>query len=663
MAAARIMADPQIVSLVLHHLSDMKYKDRRQHGPDQPVEFLEFRPTLVPSIRVNKLWAEEGTAILWKRYPHVPALRTMKLARRQWYANRVERLFVSEPASEDEDFAYLGGLAWPNLRTLELEIDWQAHSSNLAGMLHAKLEQLDLLGKQKANSKHIASDILPALLRPCSGLRCITLGPDTFNRDDPVDSQAFIDLLGTAPTIEDIRITGTAFLRKDQIFTALSVRSRLKSLETDVEPDLNALTYLSDHQGITQPFASLTRLQLMCYPEVALALPEYLHAIKELNLDVARIPNEPATSEDPEVFDKILSLLSQRCGQLRILRLNVGQLASNFPSASSLPTLNGTALIKLANGCPNLHELNLLASEPAAIDASNISSSQFETFCRKAPHMRKLGLKFHPQTAIDLEASALHSLGRHCPDLDVLRLKISLQLPTLRIPIPPAEDASLSDSIPYEPTPPSPSILVSEHQRGPSLDIEYFAGTKLPDRPLFPNLTHFAFARPQTILSIASDTYTMSSSSQSSVLQDPVIEEQLVRLWAHPLSAHFPHLEILEAWGDWIGEDNESLNYFLPLQEVLASTWEFLSGIEQDLWDEDSETGSEGWHDDIASRQSFDSLCSGDDWERASLINEYPVRSDLGDGEHLGVYEEEPEGMITPGRTIGVDDDPFLQAH
>ncbi|KAF2854492.1 hypothetical protein T440DRAFT_464651 [Plenodomus tracheiphilus IPT5] len=660
MAAARMMADPKIVSLVLHHLSDMKYKDRRQHGPDQPVEFLEFRPTLVPSIRVNKLWAEEGTAILWKRYPHIPALETMDVNRRQWYANKVERLFVTGPASEDDGLAYLEGLVWPNLKTLELEVNWQMHGRSLAGMLHANLQQLDFSGEQTADSDYIASTILPALVRPCTGLRSITLGPDAINREDPIDGQVLTDLLETALCIEDIRVMGAAFLYKDRIFKKLSERPGLKTLEIDLEPNLNLLSHLRDPQGYAHRVIFLKRLQLMCYPEIALALPGHLRNVEEVNLDVARIPKEPAKAGDSSVLDGIVSAISQHCHQLKTFRLNIGQLASGFPSASLLPRLTGTTLVNLATGCPELYDLNLLASEPAAIDASNIFSSQFDAFCQKAPHLKKLSLKFHPQTAIDLEASALQFLGRHCPELEVLRLKVSLQLPNLRMPTLHHDDVPSSNPNLPDNAPGSPSIAVSDHHRGPSLDLEYFAGTKIPNQPLFPHLTHLGFARPQTILSIASDTYTVSSSSHSSVLQDPIIEEQLVRLWAHPLSANFPRLEVLEAWGDWIGEDNESLNYFLPLQEVLASTWEFLSGIEQDLWDEDSDAGLE-WNDDI-SRQSFDSLRSGDDWERASLVNEYPVRSDLGDSEYLDVYDEEPEGMITPGRTIGADDDPFLQA-
>lgn len=65
MATTAALTNRQILATMLLRLSDMKYKDRRQHGPDQPVEFLEFRPTLVPAILVNKTWADVGTSILW----------------------------------------------------------------------------------------------------------------------------------------------------------------------------------------------------------------------------------------------------------------------------------------------------------------------------------------------------------------------------------------------------------------------------------------------------------------------------------------------------------------------------------------------------------------------------------------------------------------------
>lgn len=165
MAAATAMANRHIVSTTLHHLSDMKYKTRRQYGPDQPVEFMEFRPTLVPSILVNKLWADEGTSILWKRYPHLPALRGMDAKRRQYYANKVEQVFsLSPPLGHPETLDYLDGLEWPNLKSLELEVDFQRHGSKFASMLHARLEHVELSGCQSGGSRYFAEGVIPALM-------------------------------------------------------------------------------------------------------------------------------------------------------------------------------------------------------------------------------------------------------------------------------------------------------------------------------------------------------------------------------------------------------------------------------------------------------------------------------------------------------------------
>ncbi|KAF1836795.1 hypothetical protein BDW02DRAFT_208525 [Decorospora gaudefroyi] len=665
-AAATATADNRIVALILHHLSDMKYKDRRQPGPDQPVEFLEFRPTLVPSILVNKLWAEEGTSILWKRYPHLPALQSMTSNRRQWYANKVESLFVLGAVDGEEDLTHLEGLEWPNLKTLELEIDWKRRAKAVKAMLHAGLERLEFLGPQSGDSHYIAGTVLPALFAPCTKLRSIHFGPDVIDTADPVHNQELSDLLDSVQTITDIRIINTAFFGKDTLFGRLSQRPRLEALEIDLDPGLQLLSCFSGPNALPSPFSSLKRLHVMCYPEMALALPVHLPLIEEVQLDIARIPNERRQDYDMNVLDDILGEMSQ-CPGLQSLRVNIGQLAADFPSAVSYPYLSGVALVKLAASCPKLQDLNLLVSDPAAIDGSMISSLQFEAFCRKLPRLLSLSLKLHPQTAINLEATALESLGRNCPQLETLRLKISLQLPSLQMPADPSPlhpnaQSSKEPSETDENLRP-PSIAINGHQRGVSLDAEYFAGSRTLNRPLFESLTHLAFSRPQSILSIASDSYTVSSNSQSSSIVDPIVEEDLVQSWAQPLATHFPRLEVLEAWGDWTGQDNELLNYFLPQEELLASTWEFLSGMEQDLWEdgeEDDEFESEdNWVEGNVGRLSINSRASGD-WELASLVNEFPQEEEVDNSAYTGAYDEEPEGMITPGRTLDDEEEAYI---
>jgi len=146
-AAATALADRQILSRILHHLSEMKYKERRQYGPDQPVEFLEFRPTLVPSILVNKLWADVACGILWRRYPHLTALKSMSQERRQYYAEKVQRIFsLGPPSGSIEAPDYLDGLTWPNLKCLEFELDFRKHVVHFATMFHDGLEKLELSG-------------------------------------------------------------------------------------------------------------------------------------------------------------------------------------------------------------------------------------------------------------------------------------------------------------------------------------------------------------------------------------------------------------------------------------------------------------------------------------------------------------------------------------
>jgi len=661
-ATAQATADRRVVHLILHHLSDMKYKDRRQRGPDQPVEFLAFRPTLMPSILVNKLWAEQGTSILWKSYPHLPVLQNMASDRRQYYANKAEKLFVLEPAEGDGGLEYLEGLDWPNLRTLELEVDWQRHEKAFRSMLHATLQDLELHGTQSGGSRYIAGSIFPALSAACTNLRSICFGPDVVKHEDPVLDQKLLHLLDSIPSIANVQISNAGFSSKDTLFKNLSQRPGLQTLHIDLDPGLQLLSSFTGRNALSSPFSSLTCLHIKCYPEVALALAPHLQLVEEVLLDIARIPHHVQQNNDVHVLDDILGAFSQ-CPELQSFQVNIGQLSRDFPSVVSHPVLSGIALVKLATGCPKLRDINLVVSEPSAINGSMISKLQFEAFTRKLPQLVSLSMKLHPQTAIRLESTALGSLGRNCPLLQILRLKIALHLPDLQLPgdpssqqpvTPSSHDTTEDDSISRR-----PSIAINGHQRGPSLDFEHLVESRIPTGPLFSNLTYLAFARPQSILSIASDTYTVSSNPQSSSAFDPLLEEDLVRSWARPLAVHFPRLEVLETWGDWAGQDNESLNYFLPREELLASTWEFLSGVEQDLWEDgdDDELDESNWVEPSTERYSIVSA----DWNLASFVNEFPDEDDVGNGAYLEPYEEEPEGMITPGRTLGNEEEAYFR--
>ncbi|CAA9962410.1 hypothetical protein PTMSG1_05784 [Pyrenophora teres f. maculata] len=661
-ATTQATADRRVVHLILRHLSDMKYKDRRQRGPDQPVEFLVFRPTLMPSILVNKLWAEEGTSILWNSYPHLPALRDMTIDRRQWYANKAEKLFVLEPKESDGSLAYLEQLDWPNLKTLELELDWQRHEKAFKSMLHATLQDLELHGLQTGGSQYIAGSILPALSASCSNLRSICFGPDIVKHEDPVHEQKLLDLLDSIPSITDVQINNAGFSSKDTLFKRLSQRPGLETLHIDLDPGLQLLSSFTGCNAFSSPFSALKRLHIKCYPEMALALAPHLQHVEEMLLDIARIPHHAQQSHDVNILDDVLGAFSQ-CPDLQSFQVNIGQLSRDFPSVVSHPVLSGIALVKLATGCPKLRDINLVASEPSAINGSMISKLQFEAFTRKLPQLVSLTLKLHPQTAIRLESTALGSLGRNCPLLKILRLKVALHLPDLQSPgdpsnsqpvEPSSHDTSEDDSILRR-----PSIAINGHQRGPSLDFEQLVESRIPTGPLFSNLTYLAFARPQSILSIASDTYTVSSNSQSSSALDPLLEEDLVRSWARPLAVHFPRLEVLETWGDWAGQDNESSNYFLPREELLASTWEFLSGVEQDLWEDgdDDELDESTWVEPSTERYSIVSA----DWDLASFVNEFPDENDVGSSVYLEPYEEEPEGMITPGRTLSNEEEAYFR--
>jgi hypothetical protein len=643
MATTLALADGRLVSLVLSHLSDMTYKDRRQNGPDQPVEFIEFRPTLLPSICVSKLWADAGTSILWKRYPHLPAMQRIPIERRKWYASKVERIYLlSPPSGSGEDLGYLEQLDWPCLKSLELEGDWRDQNRALYHMLHPNLEHLEISATLLDHSTHIAKTLLPKLSTACRSLQSIHIGPDAVNSSPPVQAQIMSEILDANPTVKDVSIMNAGFRGTDILFRWLGQRPGLEALELDLDPGTQLLQFIQDPGLPPNSFSSLLRLHVMCYPEIALALPALLPNVEKLSFDLARMPDHAPVDSDIAFLDKLLYTLTG-CQRLKSVKANIGLLSASFPSSETLPILHGASLVAFAAACPDLTDLALLVSKPAAINASCISSTDFQQFCRLVPRLTQLDLEFHPQTTIALEECALNLLGEHCPQLEVLRLKVALQLPSLTTIEDEPKFAYGTEALGAAST--QTELTIYEY------DVDYVGAeeaavrTSSPTAPLFPRLNHLALARPQTVLSVAASTYATSISSQSSSITDPSLEEELVRSWAHSLLVHFPRLDILEAWGDWTGQDNDSMNYFLPLEEPLASIWEFLSGVEQDLWDDGqphTTEGPESWDDDF---EPAISVRSSGDWDRASLVNEYPGSAGSG---YLETCDEEPEDMITP---------------
>jgi hypothetical protein len=114
---------------------------------------------------------------------------------------------------------------------------------------------------------------------------------------------------------------------------------------------------------------------------------------------------------------------------------------------------------------------------------------------------------------------------------------------------------------------------------------------------LFPCLEELGFARPD----VGTD-----------------FEDAVVHAWGAVLETQFPRLEVLEAWSDWTGEGNESLSYVEPLENSLGSVWEFLSGVEQNLWEEEDEDEEWQYEDGI-----LDDIEEGEveEWEE-KVMNE-----------------------------------------
>lgn len=401
-------------------------------------------------------------------------------------------------------------------------------------------------------------------------------------------SNALHEHIYAFPSLQDIALKSANILDKDAFFTYLCQRRGLEGLEIDLKPGTALLPMLSGQYALPPLFTSLRRLSITCYPEIALALPMNLKQVEQFQLDITRIPNRYAQPSDTAILKEIFAQLAH-CPKLRLLKIGIEMLASDFPSSTTFPLLSGISLINLAKACPKLEDIDFLTNEWTGIDGTAISTQDFEHFCEALPGLRALNIKFDPETTEALQTSALQSLGKHCPELEVLRLKTALHLPSL---------------------PAAPRVLPGSGE--PTAQDEPSTSTKTPAAPLFPHLTHLALARLNTPLT-------------------PETETSLVHAWADALQAHFPRLEILEAWGDAENVNVEALKYFLPLQEPLATTWEFLSGVEQDLWGEETE------------EEEVESL---EEWEEWGMARDETGKPEVGGAE--GDFEEREYTQAEP---------------
>lgn len=624
MASAEATADRKLVSLILHHFADTTDRYRHQRSLEHPTELLEVRHSLLPAILVNHLWADVATSIVWKQNPNLSAFKWMQHDRRQLYASKIEQLQLSDQQDEnDNEYDYLRDLTWPNLKRLELDLDWQSHQHNLRGLLHADLESLTVAGLQSGGSSYVAQVILPALLGPPEKLKRIQFGPDSFSSQDPVHASFLACHLDALPDLEEVDVLMSGVVGKDLLFGHLSKRTDLKSLAIDLDPGLRTLPLFSGPAALRRPFSTLERLQIVCDPEIALALPSHLFTLKELRLAVERQTSGEIRLSDLSILDDVMTSLLA-CPNLELLEVNVGNLAVGFPTAQLNLPVSGAGLVKLAACCPRLRNVDLAALDPSSIDGSGISSFHFEDFCKRLPNLEELSLKLHPTTATILQTTALPSLARHCPKLEVLRMGVPLQLPNLPLYGGVSQPAAPGDIITppqtkYDKRPDSHQAMSSTMKLVASIDTP---STTPPNSslPLFPKLTQLSFARPETLLSTGSKISLAA-------------EEDLIHAWAQSLFAHFPLLEQLEAWGDFTGSNRRSMSYILPMEDILEATWEFLSGVEQSLWqdgEDDEETdvfspASFGQDAYVLSPGPYERLVVSD-WEMASQMEEFDMR-------------------------------------
>lgn len=465
-----------------------------------------------------------------------------------------------------------------------MEVDLERHGEQIRSMFGPWVEELEVSGVQSGGGEYFKWVVLPTVFGLCENLKSIRFGPGPISTpSDALHSSILQPYLEQAPSLTIIELQTSRFVAKDSLFLYLCHRPSLLGLEIALEPTSQLSSVLPTLESPI--FQSLRRLTLLCCPEVALPLLDHLHTLQHLDLTLARTPDQQPHPDDHILVTTILNHLSTNNKNITHLTITISNLSASFPSPASLLVLTGSSLLLLAQTNPKLAHLCISISpsnsSPSALDASTISSELFDVFCTLVPSLVHLSLDLHPQTIQpELAASALMSLGRNFLDLETLKIGIRFDLSELPIPElldPPfLEHKHQHESGRLDPDSPDP-MTITQTNLPTSTSTSTSLSTPQPPhpRPLFPNLTHLAFARSPLL-----------PPSTSSPLSIP---DATIHAWAHVLEYHFPLLEELDS----LDEDG-TIQYVDPLENVLETVWEFLCSVEQEGWGgEGSERGME----------------------------------------------------------------------
>ncbi|OCL10181.1 hypothetical protein AOQ84DRAFT_375161 [Glonium stellatum] len=456
MATQQALCLPEIVSNILRQVWENTQYCKFEWGV--PVEYncyFERNGSLMSCILVNKLWAAEGTNIIWGEKEDDECFTSVDGPRLQYYANKIREIRIrhnkiSQPVSSLASIP-LSHLHFPRLSSLTLKTPFNAPTSELIPFLTPRLRTIKLVSSKPSEMDRIVSDIWPLVKKYCPRLeRMVFSNLPSGGRKIPADE--LVSFLSAMPSINDVNLNSAKIELTLPLFMYLAQRPLIYKLSlfrpgffgkematyetlrdylvrVDTRQTQNSSPFWS-HRPIAHPiFPHLEVLKLMSPVELFGALQSHISRIKDLKLRLwpycgsSDLTGEVRTAR----VDYVLSC-SSRFADLRRLEVHFASGAGVYTENLTTPLqFQGGSLLKLAEGCRSLEVLHLTGY--VGLNATGLSDEVIDKAAKLLPRLSSLLLQLdRGSEESELTERTLQSLGRHCRRMKVCRIRAPINL-------------------------------------------------------------------------------------------------------------------------------------------------------------------------------------------------------------------------------------------
>lgn len=378
-ACSQAVGLPEIVAIILEQLGNTK--------------------DLFAALQVNKLWADEATALLWRVDTPIRALVHIEDAERlQYYADKISSLWFHRIEIEWKNHFKLQHLRFPRLDRLTMDVSGQFGDKNQQMLLQ-------YLGP-KLRSFYIAGPILNCCLMQiqarCPALHELRLYGE--NGAGAITANDLLRFLNGMPSLSEISLgVGLEDVITDEVFVHLASRPNLVALDSSYT-FLRLSRVKAVQNTVDQPFHEMVSLECFSESKAFSELGRHLTRLTKLNL---RMVDAASTT----VFD----LCS--CTSLVSLDLTF-HVHYHFPPED---------LLALAKSCSHLRNFRVRpcwsGSDINDItdinDINNITDDVIQGFVALLPGLSCFRLKIKT----NLTHRALEVLGEGCANLKICSLQ------------------------------------------------------------------------------------------------------------------------------------------------------------------------------------------------------------------------------------------------